>query len=504
MTSLAGIRATPNVLARHYRQFDVAGRLLLTGHSHQAWPDRAADGQRQAWEDAAARADEKWDAAFARAAAVRQGFARLLGEPDAEVALGQNTFELVARFLSALPLADRPRLVTTDGEFHTIRRLLDRLAEAGVEVVKVDALPADTAAERIARAVDDRTAAVLVSSVYFLNAHIVPDLGTVAAACERAGARLLVDAYHHLNVVPFSIREAGLETAFVTGGGYKYCQLGEGNAFLRVPRDTELRPVLTGWFAEFGALGDGARDDAVAYGTGAQRFAGATYDPVSHYRAAAVFDFFLEQGLTPELLRQVSQQQVGRRPGPHPPGQRHPPPRHRRVPGPALAPGRRAPAGAAATRAPDRPPGRYPPPGTRPLPQRRPARPGHHHPRRGAGRTAPVTPAAGATAVRPPPPASGPPAAAGGSPASPGTRHPRRPGPSRTPGPAPTPAPPGGPPPSPDHAGPPPPRSPDPPGSTPPRSPADRAPRPPRGSTTAAPPGPDGPAAGDETPRSTP
>jgi kynureninase len=312
MTSLAGIRATPNVLARHYSQFDVAGRLLLTGHSHQAWPDRAADGHRQAFEDAAAGVDEKWDAAFARAAAVRQGFARLLGEPDAEIALGQNTFELVARFLSALPLADRPRLVTTDGEFHTIRRLLDRLAEAGVEVVRVDALPADTAAERVARAVDRRTAAALVSSVYFLNAHIVPELGAVAAACERAGARLLVDAYHHLNVVPFSIRETGLETAFVTGGGYKYCQLGEGNAFLRVPRDTELRPVLTGWFAEFGALEDGGRDHAVAYGTGAQRFAGATYDPVSHYRAAAVFGFFREQGLTPELLRQVSQHQVSR------------------------------------------------------------------------------------------------------------------------------------------------------------------------------------------------
>ena len=24
-------------------------------------------------------------------------------------------------------------------------------------------------------------------------------------------------------------------TAFITGGGYKYCQLGEGNCFLRVP-----------------------------------------------------------------------------------------------------------------------------------------------------------------------------------------------------------------------------------------------------------------------------
>jgi kynureninase len=34
------------------------------------------------------------------------------------------------------------------------------------------------------------------------------------------------------------------------------------------------------------------------------RFAGATYDPTSHYRAARVFDFFAEHGLTPETLRE--------------------------------------------------------------------------------------------------------------------------------------------------------------------------------------------------------
>ena len=45
--------------------------------------------------------------------------------------------------------------------------------------------------------------------------------------------------------------------------------------------------------------------------SGADRFAGATYDPTSHYRAAAVFDFFREQGLTPALLREVSQHQIG-------------------------------------------------------------------------------------------------------------------------------------------------------------------------------------------------
>ena len=81
-------------------------------------------------------------------------------------------------------------------------------------------------------------------------AEIVPDLASITDACERTGARLLVDAYHHLNVVPFDLRAMHLEAAFVTGGGYKYCQLGEGNAFLRVPPHEHLRPVLTGWFAE--------------------------------------------------------------------------------------------------------------------------------------------------------------------------------------------------------------------------------------------------------------
>jgi kynureninase len=99
--------------------------------------------------------------------------------------------------------------------------------------------------------------------------------------------------------------------AFVVGGGYKYCQLGEGNAFLRLPPGCDLRPVVTGWFSEFTALTDREHPERVAYGTGGDRFAGATYDPASHYRAAAVFRFFREQGLTADVLRRVSQHQIG-------------------------------------------------------------------------------------------------------------------------------------------------------------------------------------------------
>lgn len=306
-------------LARHYARFRVANRLLLTGHSHQAWPDVAFDAQQKAWLDAAALVDQKWDRAAAVADEVRKGWRRLLNDPSGDIALGANTHELVVRLLSALlPMFTsaraaaswRTRLVTTDGEFHTIRRQVDRLAEEGILVARVAAQPVETLSERLAASVDPTTACVMVSSVLFESAEIVPDLKAVAEACSRHGAILVVDAYHHLNVVPFDIVAMGLNEAFVLGGGYKYCQLGEGNCFLRVPAGCELRPVLTGWFSEFAELADTKHDGEVRYGKGAARFAGATYDPTAHYRAAAVFAFHQRMAMTPERLRAVNQHQI--------------------------------------------------------------------------------------------------------------------------------------------------------------------------------------------------
>ena len=297
-------------IARHYSRFRVTERVLLTGHSHQAWPDVGFEAQQRAWLDAAAFVDDKWERAAEQAASVRAGFARLLGDSLDNIALGQNTHELVTRWLSALPIRDRRRIVTTTGEFHTIRRQLDRLAEENIEVVKVTARPALDLAERVARQIDDRTLAVMMSSVLFETAEIVPGLDRVGAACATHGASLLIDAYHHLNVVPFDLRAMGLDAAFITGGGYKYCQLGEGNCFLRVPPGTHLRPILTGWFAEFDSL-DAGSSGVVPYARGAGAFAGATYDPTAHYRGAAVFDFHATHGLTPDRLREISLHQVG-------------------------------------------------------------------------------------------------------------------------------------------------------------------------------------------------
>ncbi len=301
-----------NPIAQYYSQFQVEQRLLLTGHSHQAWPDVAFQGLEESWHDAALHLDDKWQCAFDKAQQVRQGFSHLLNDRLGDYALAESTHTLVVRFLSGLDLTRRPRIITSDSEFHSIHRQLDRIAEEGIEVVRVASQPHETFAERLSGNVNIRTAAVLVSSVFYNSGQICQGLSEIMAVCRRQGAELLVDAYHQLNVVPFDIVKEGLQQAFIVGGGYKYCQLGEGNCFLRIPKNCEFRPIITGWFGEFGCHDRVVDNDhQVRYAEGEQRFAGATYDPVSHYRAAKVFEFFAEKSLTPELLRQISQHQVG-------------------------------------------------------------------------------------------------------------------------------------------------------------------------------------------------
>ncbi len=307
---ITDLQLHPNPLAEYYSQFRVAERLLLTGHSHQAWPDVAFIGHKKAYQDAAEYVDYKWDRAFEKAEEVRQGYARLLDDENGFIALGSNTHELVVRFLSSLPLKEKPKLITSDGEFHTIRRQLARLEEEGIEVERIPSRPVDEIAEQVKKRIDERVAAVLVSSVFFNSGLINPAIREIAVQCEKHGVALLVDAYHSLNVAPFSIRDLHLQNAFVTGGGYKYCQLGEGNCFLRFPSDFKGRPAITGWYSEFSMLA-GKHTGQVEYGQGADLFAGSTYDPVSHYRAAEVFDFCRKMELSPGFLRQVSQHQIG-------------------------------------------------------------------------------------------------------------------------------------------------------------------------------------------------
>jgi kynureninase len=302
----------PAAIRSHYQAFLVPGRTLLTGHSHQAWPDVAREGMLQAFDDAAADCDDKWPKAFAAAEAVRLAVATRIGASASEIALDQNTHDLIVRFLSTLDLTERPHLVTTTGEFHSLNRQLRRLDEQGIlPITWVPAQPTATLAERLAAELKPETAAVLTSTVFFETSAVVPNLSELCAAARKNGTEVLLDAYHAFYVLPFSLRTLGASDAFIVGGGYKYAQWGEGSCWMRVPQRT-FRPLITGWFAGFGEL-EQKSAVAVSYGsTGAQAFAGSTYDPTSHYRARAVSALHQKLGFTPEELRALSLRQTTR------------------------------------------------------------------------------------------------------------------------------------------------------------------------------------------------
>ncbi len=291
----------PHALRRHYSAFLPADRVLLTGHSHQAWPDVARAGMLAAFDAAAAHVDDKWEGAFQAAAAVRAFVGARVGAAADTVALGASTHELVVRLLSALPLRQKRHIVTTSGEFHTLYRQLRRLSEEGVTVDFVPVHPVATLAERLAAAVRADTAALFVSTVLFETGARVPNLAQAVAHARAKGAEVVLDGYHHFLARPLALADYG--DAFLLGGGYKYAQWGEGVCFLVVPAGCTLRPVVTGWYSDFAHLA-APRDAApVTYGpTLAERFAGATYDPTSHFRARAVTEFFGAQGLTVERL----------------------------------------------------------------------------------------------------------------------------------------------------------------------------------------------------------
>ncbi len=298
-------------LIPHYSHFKVSERLLFTGHSHQAWPDVALEGQKEYFMDSAELVDKKWERAAEKTEILRNYLRHFYDDPEGLYCREENTHFLFVSWLSSLDLKNKPKIISTDGEFHSLYRQLHRLEENGLEITWVANNPDETFAQRIIAEMDDRTSAVMLSRVYFETSLINTHLSEIAKAARAKGIPVLIDDYHGTNVAPLSIRKADLEDCFFLIGGYKYLQWGEANCFLRFPKDCELRPAVTGWFASFSTLEKPRSSNLTEYDKSDQRFASGTYDPSSQYRAAKVVDFFKEQNLTAEILREQYEQKVG-------------------------------------------------------------------------------------------------------------------------------------------------------------------------------------------------
>jgi kynureninase len=271
--------------------------LHCSAHSHHPWPDVTRAAQLAYWDDAARLTDRKWGRIFGEVVPEAQGHvARHLRLPRPEqIAFAPNTHEFVVRLYSCLEWSRPQRVLATAHEFHSFERQTRRLEETGrLAVTRIAAEPYASFAERFCAELDRDWDLIWLSQVFFDSGFHVADLERIVRACP-ASALTVIDGYHAFAALPIDL-SAIASRVFYLAGGYKYAMAGEGACFLAVPAGSELRPLATGWFADFAGLG-ARQAGAVGYGEGAMRFFGATFDPSGLYRLNAVMRWLAELGI---------------------------------------------------------------------------------------------------------------------------------------------------------------------------------------------------------------
>ena len=162
-------------------------RLHFAAHSHHYWPDCTFEAHAQAWLDAAQHADDKWGPIFSETIVEAQTHAaRVLGLVDpTSLVFAPNTHEFVVRLFSSVQegATAPPRILCSDGEFHSFHRQRRRWQEAGAaqfDVVAVDPMP--TFEERFLRAArEGNHDMVFLSHVFFNSGYVVGFLEELAS-----------------------------------------------------------------------------------------------------------------------------------------------------------------------------------------------------------------------------------------------------------------------------------------------------------------------------------
>ena len=189
---------------------------------------------------------EIWWAALAE---LRSRYARWIGAPDGSVALHPNISSGLTSVAESLEYRRRPKVVVTSLDFPTVAYQWLARAGEGVEVTIVESPDGiGVPVEALARAVDERTALVATSHVFFTSGAI-QDVRAVADLAHAKGALVLVDGYHAAGQLPVDVR--ALEVDFYCSGGLKWLLGGTGVAFMyaRPSLWPSLAPRATGWFA---------------------------------------------------------------------------------------------------------------------------------------------------------------------------------------------------------------------------------------------------------------
>jgi selenocysteine lyase/cysteine desulfurase len=172
-----------------------------------------------------------------------------VGAESTDIALHASISTATAVVAGLLDYESRPKVVTTSLDFPTVAYQWLAKEPEGVEVVVVPSPDNITVpVDMIAAAVDERTALVATSHVFFTTGAI-QDIAAVAQVAHEHGALCLIDAYQSVGQLPVDAPATGVD--FLCAGGLKWLLGGPGIVFLYARRDhiAESRPRTTGWFA---------------------------------------------------------------------------------------------------------------------------------------------------------------------------------------------------------------------------------------------------------------
>jgi selenocysteine lyase/cysteine desulfurase len=187
---------------------------------------------------------ETW---LGRLAELRTRVGHMIGATEGEIALSASTSAALSVLGSAFDYAKRHRVIVTELDFPTVA--YQWMVRPDVELIRIpsdDGVSIDP--ERVADAIDERTAVVSISHVFFTTGAI-QETRPIADAARRHGAFFIIDAYQSAGQVPIDVSALGAD-ALVTGP-LKWLLGGPGLAYVYV-RDEwlhELNPTITGWFA---------------------------------------------------------------------------------------------------------------------------------------------------------------------------------------------------------------------------------------------------------------
>ena len=252
MTLASGV-ATGSVahpLIRYRNEFPIfRDRIYLNTCSLGALGDRARRKVAEFLDVWQARGAAAWyDVWWEALGELRARYGRIIGAQPTEIALAPSVSVAVAAVASALDYARRPKVVITALDFPTVAYQWLAKRPLGVEVVVVESPDqVSVPVEAIARVVDDRTALVVTSHVYFTSGAI-QDIAAVAEVAHRHGALCLIDAYQSVGQVPVNVAATGVD--FLIAGGLKWLLGGTGIVFCYVRQGlvSGLAPTIAGWF----------------------------------------------------------------------------------------------------------------------------------------------------------------------------------------------------------------------------------------------------------------